>query len=62
MRTSVPIQVKMYLPQTEEGHQDLARRVAGVHADAVVEKIKNLPCSKEQKQALIDDVLKAKNN
>lgn len=57
MRTSVPIKVKLYLPKTEAGRQELACRVAGVHADVAVAKLKKLPCSNEQKQALIDGVL-----
>ena len=60
MRNSAPIKVKMYLPQSEAGRQELARRVAGVHADAVVAKVKGLPCSTEQKQALIDCILHQK--
>ncbi len=58
MRTSVPIKVKLYLPQAEAGRQELARRVAGVHADMAVAKLKGLDCSNEQKRALIDGVLR----
>lgn len=56
MRTSAPIKVKMYLPQTDEGRQALSMRVAEAHADIVMGELKRLSCSNEQKRALIRSI------
>lgn len=46
--------IKVYYPSSPEGKDELARRVASVHADIVVQYINRLPCSAEQKLALIE--------
>lgn len=53
MRTSEPIQVIVHSPKTEEGKQELARRVADVHADFVISSINKLNCPIKQKLELL---------
>lgn len=46
-------------PNTEEGRSELARRVAGVHADLVNRYIQKLNCPSQQKLALLDAVIQS---
>ena len=39
---------------TPRNTEELARRVAQAHADAIIAKVKNLNCSAQQKRELID--------
>lgn len=57
MRKMAPITLVIHPPQTEAGRAELARRVAAVHAAAVAQQIKSLPCPHQQKLALLDAVL-----
>ena len=61
-----PVRVIMYYPKTEQGKNELARRVAVVHADAVTQRLKSLPCPERQKldllNAVIDTVSEKINN
>lgn len=57
IRTSAPIQIIMYYPETEEGKRKLQQRVADVHADLVVSRIQKLNCPTEQKLELLDAVI-----
>ena len=57
MRTSAPIQVIVHYPKTEEGKQELARRVADVHADFVISSINKLNCPIKQKLELLQAVI-----
>jgi hypothetical protein len=52
----------VHYPTDEKGREELAKRVASVHADATVEYIKKLTCSKEQKSSLIDAIITTKRN
>ena len=56
-RKSVPINVIVHYPKTEEGKYELAQRVADVHADMVNQYIKKLNCPSEQKVQLLDEVI-----
>lgn len=47
----------MHCPQTEAGKQELARRVASVHADAVNRKLRRLTCPTQQQQLLLAAVI-----
>lgn len=47
----------MHHPKTEEGKQELARRLAGVHADYVICTINNLKCPTKQKLELLQAVI-----
>lgn len=51
------IKIIVYAPQTASGRAELAQRTAAVHADAVLQHIKRLPCPCEQKRALLNAVL-----
>ena len=53
MRTSAPIKVIVHYPKTEEGRQELARRVADVHTDFVISSINELNCPIKQKLELL---------
>ena len=44
MRKSVPIEVVVHYPKTEEGWEELSKRVATAHANYVIEKIERLNC------------------
>ena len=44
-------------PETEETRRELARRVAMVHAQTVVEKLSALSCPAEQKAQLMDAIM-----
>lgn len=60
MGTGAPLQLRVHFPQTEEGKQELARRVAEAHADFVLDTLHGLDCPTRQKlellQAVIDTV------
>ena len=49
MRTTPPIKIIVHYPQTQQGKQELAQRLADVHADAVVSAINKLDCPLKQK-------------
>ena len=53
-----PITVIVHRPTTEEGKEELARRVADVHANAVMQRIKDLNCPDQQKLDLMDAVIR----
>lgn len=57
IRKMAPVNVIVYYPKTEEGKEELARRVAEVHADAVVRRLKSLNCPNRQKLQLLDAVV-----
>ena len=44
MRKSVPIEVVVHYPKTEEGWEELGKRVATAHVNYVIEKIERLNC------------------
>lgn len=48
--------VIIHYPKTKQGIEELERKVASVHIEAVKSYIKQLPCPKEQKLKLIDAV------
>lgn len=58
-RRSAPIHVIVHRPKTEAGKQELARRVADVHADMVSQAIQRLTCPSGQKMELLDAVIAA---
>ena len=57
IRSMAPINLIVYYPKTEEGKEELARRVSDVHAAAVTQRIKSLNCPTSQKLALLDAVI-----
>ena len=58
IRKMAPIRVIVHSPRTEEGRAELARRVADVHANAVMQRIKELECPDQQKMDLLDAVIR----
>jgi hypothetical protein len=44
----------VHYPETPEALRELEKRVAAVHAEAVIHYIEKLPCPKEQKIKLIN--------
>lgn len=58
IRKAAPINLIVHYPTTPEGKEELARRVASVHANAVIYKIKNLKCPTKQKLELLDAVIR----
>lgn len=49
MRKTPPIKIIVHYPQTRQGKQELAQRLADVHADAVVSTINKLDCPPDVK-------------
>lgn len=56
-RKSAPINVIFHFPTTEEGKEELAKRVADVHAACVNQRLKELTCPNYQKLELLDAVI-----
>lgn len=57
MRKSAPISLKEYLPGTEAGKEELARRMADLHAAVLEQRLKELTCSASQKLDLLNAVM-----
>ena len=57
MKRHGPVNVIFYHPKSESGKQELAKRVAEVHADAVTRRIKKLNCPTSKKLELLDAVI-----
>lgn len=50
------MEVIIHLPRSKEGQEELAKRVATVHAQLIYNYISRLECSSEQKVALLDAI------
>lgn len=61
-KKSVPVNVIFYYPKTEEGQRELARRVAAIHANFVLQYIRKLNCPSWQKEQLLDAVIESAKN
>ena len=48
--------VIMHYPATQENQKELSKKVAAVHAQAVMEQIKSMPCPIEQKAELVEAI------
>lgn len=48
--------VIIHYPKTKQGIEELERKVASVHVEAVRNYIKQLPCPKEQKLELLESI------
>ena len=59
---SAPINMIVYYPNSKEGKKLLAQRVAQVHADSVMDRIKRLNCPANQKTELLNAVLNTAKN
>lgn len=56
------MKITVHYPISDKGREELAKRVATVHADTTIQYIEKLSCSKERKSALIDAIITAKQN
>jgi len=50
------IEVIVHFPNSKQGQEELAKRVATVHAQLIYNYISRLECSTEQKVALLDAI------
>ena len=57
MKKAAPINIIVHYPTTEEGWRELRRRMAIVHADAVLNSVQKLNCPTRQKIKLIDAII-----
>ncbi len=57
MQTAPPPKLIVHFPSTAKGADRLARCIAQLHADAVIEKIQSLNCPTDQKMALLDSLI-----
>lgn len=51
------INIMVYYPEKIEAQRELEKRIAEIHADAVIQYIDSLNCTREQKIALVNDFL-----
>ena len=52
-----PVKMIVYYPKTETGKQELAKRVADIHAVSVMQRLKALNYPTCQKQKLLDSII-----
>ena len=57
MKKAALINIIVHYPTTEEGWRELRRRMAIVHADAVLNYVQKLNCPTWQKIKLIDAII-----
>ena len=57
MKKAAPINIIVHYPTTEEGWRELRRRMAIVHADAVLNSVQKLNCPTWQKIKLINAII-----
>lgn len=57
MRRQQPIKITIYYPKTADTQLELSKRVAAIHADAVLVRINALHCPEAQKRALLDEII-----
>lgn len=56
MRKAASINIIVHYPTTEAGRRELQRRVAEVHADAILNYVQKLNCQHWQKINLLDAI------
>ena len=57
MKKFAPVNVIVHYPKSQKGQRELRRRVAIVHADAVLNSINKLKCPQDQKIKLLDAII-----
>ena len=57
MRRQQPVKIVLYSPKKSDSRLELSKRVAAIHADAVLARLKALHCPEAQKQALLDAII-----
>lgn len=58
MRKDNPVSLTLLHPRTEKGKQELARRVAGIHAEDVLHRLSTMNCPADQKTAILGKVIR----
>lgn len=58
MRRCGSVNVIVYTPNVESGQKELSRRIASIHADAVIARLQKLTCPTTQKLQLLDTIIK----
>ena len=53
------MEIFVHYPKTDKDIKELGKRAAVVYAQAVTQYIEHLPCPKEQKLKLFDEIKKA---
>lgn len=61
-RKCKPINVIVHYPKTEEGKLELAKRVACIRADYILNYIRKLDCPSWQKEKLVDAIIDTVRN
>ena len=56
IRKMAPIHLILHRPETAEAQAELARRVAVIHANAVIRQLKSLNCPAARKLELLETV------
>lgn len=59
MRKPTPVNLITYFPRTEQEQTELARRIAGIHAETVLRQVQELSCPAEQKRELLDRMIES---
>ena len=57
MSRQQPVKIILYYPKTADSRLELSKRVAAVHADAVLARLNALHCPESQKRALLDAII-----
>lgn len=57
MKNSLPLQMTVQFPQTRGGKEELAQRVAELHADCVLSALNHLNCPVKQKRELLQAII-----
>ena len=59
IHSTASVQVNINLPQSDGGKRALSQRMAEILAEAVIDTIKNMPCSVNDQQELLDAVIRS---
>lgn len=62
IRSEMPVVLAVHRPVAEDDCRELTRRMADLHADMVIDQIRNLHCSPQRKRLLLECVIEAKKN
>ena len=57
IRTVAPIVLIVHPPESDRDKGKLAQRIAELHADLVIKKIREIKCSSNQKMELLDRLI-----
>ncbi|EFB75398.1 hypothetical protein [Subdoligranulum variabile] len=57
MKNSPPLQMTVQFPQTRGGKEELAQRIAELHADCVRAALNQLNCPVKQKRELLQAII-----